>query len=139
MKPSAAVKPMVATSLALFPVDFGEVAEVPLEHGTFDGIVKLLDNVKSAHWSGIFSRSSGQYERREGSSETYLIEVTVTSVEKQLNCHIGTVLNAADSSVVQVKRNAKPALSRGTGKVSRELLLARRAREVGERRRVLHG
>jgi hypothetical protein len=71
--------------------------------------------------------------------DTYLKEVAVTSVEKKLDRHIGTVLNAAKSSIIQVKGNAKPALSRGTGEISRKLLLSRCSCEVIERRRVLHG
>jgi len=53
-KLSTPVTPVVATSFALFlPVELGEddveVVE-ELEQVMLDGMVKLLDKVKSAHW-----------------------------------------------------------------------------------------
>ena len=59
MKPSTPKKPVVATLLALLPLDEVEDAEgadelvvlleVALEHETFDGTVKLFDSVRSEH------------------------------------------------------------------------------------------
>ena len=59
MKPSTPRKPVVATLLALLPLDEVEDAdgadellvEVALEHEMFDGIVKLLDSVRSEHYA----------------------------------------------------------------------------------------
>jgi hypothetical protein len=52
----------------------------------------------------------------------YLVEVAIASIVNELERHVGTVRNAADSSVGQVERNAKPAAPSGAGKVSDQLL-----------------
>lgn len=54
-KPSAPAKPDVEIPLAPFflpvAVELADVAvEVALEQETLDGIVKLFDSVRSAHW-----------------------------------------------------------------------------------------
>jgi hypothetical protein len=95
-----------------------------LEQETLDGMVKLFDSVKSAHLSRMFGQITYNLSDGKVLPDTYLIEVAVTSVVQELNRHIGTVLNAANSSIIQGKGNAKPALSRGTGEVSRKLLLS---------------
>jgi len=55
-KPSAPAKPDVEIPLAPFlpvEVEVAEVAvEVALEQETSDGIVKVLESVRSAHWVG---------------------------------------------------------------------------------------
>jgi len=54
--------------------------------------------------------------------KTYLVKVAITSIVKELKRHVGTVRNAANSSVGQVERNAKTAAPSGAGKVSNQLL-----------------
>jgi hypothetical protein len=57
MKPRTPRKPVLATLLALLPLDEVEVdggadellVVVTLAHETFDGIVKLFDSVRSEH------------------------------------------------------------------------------------------
>jgi hypothetical protein len=132
IKPSTPAKPEVVTSLALFPFVL-----VALEHEILDEMVKLFDSVKSAHWSRIFSQAVYGVSDGKVCPITDLIEAAVTSVVNQLNCHISTVLDTTNSGIIQVERNAKPALSRGTGEISRELLLSRRG-EVIKRCWILH-
>lgn len=56
MKPSTPNRPVVSTLLPLLPLEVEVeegadvlLVEVALEHETFDGIVKLLDSVRSEH------------------------------------------------------------------------------------------
>lgn len=65
----------------------------------------------------------------------YLVEATVTSIIDDLNCHVGTIRNAANPGVGQVERNAKVAGSRAGGKVSDQR--SSRIGEVIERSRIL--
>ena len=71
--------------------------------------------------------------------KTYLVEIAIASIVNELERHVGTVRNAADSSVGQVERNAKPAAPSGAGKVSDQLLPSGWVSEVVERRWILHG
>jgi len=149
MKPRAPKKPVVTTSVALLPVEVADGAleeepevlagddellvEVPLEHETFDGIVKLFDNVRSAHYA-----EDDQHAESQSNLGTYLEEATITTVENHLNGDVGTVLNATNVCIAEVERDTKLALPRSSGKVSRELLSRGRV-EISERRWVLRG
>jgi hypothetical protein len=130
-KPRAPAKPDVEIPLAPFlpvevevEVEVAEVAvELELEQETLDGIVKVLDSVRSAHWVGKQKFISGTKDR-ENSSKANLVKTAITSIENKLNRHVSTIRNAADPSAGQVERNAKAAGSGGTGKVSSQLLLS---------------
>jgi hypothetical protein len=61
----------------------------------------------------------------ESSSKTNLVKAAITSIVDQLNRHVSTVCNAANSSVGQVEGNAIVASRRRRGKVSDNLLLSR--------------
>lgn len=72
------------------------------------------------------------------SSETYLIEGAIASVENILNGDVGTILNATNARIAEVERDAKPAFARKAGKVSHDLLSSRGIGEIVKGRRVLH-
>lgn len=59
-----------------------------------------------------------------GLGKTCLIEIAIASIVKELNCHVGTIINAANSSVGQVEGNTKATGPIGAGKVSGQLLPA---------------
>jgi hypothetical protein len=115
-KPSAPTKPDVEISSAPF------VLVEELEQDTLDGIVKFCDSVRSAHW--IENNKFSGTKLGNDSSKTNLVKEAITSIENPLECHVSTVGNAADSSLGQVKWNAKAAGSSATGIVSGELLLS---------------
>jgi hypothetical protein len=104
-------------------VAVAEVAVVEeLEQVTLDGIVKLFDSVRSAHW--VENNKFSGTKLGEDSVKANLVKVAITSIVNKLDCHVSTVGNAADSGVGQVEWNAKVAGSSGTGIVSGELLLS---------------
>ena len=71
-------------------------------------------------------------------SETYLIEGTIASVENILKGDVGAILDTTNVCIVEVERDAKPAFARSTGKVPHDLLSSRRIGEIVKGRRVLY-
>ena len=140
MKPKIPMKSVLATLLALLPLDEVELDEgadeVPvmavLVLETFDEIVKLFDSVKSEHY-----RRWSIYQVTRG-CQTYLIECTIASIENVLKGNIGAVLNTTNACVIEVKRDAKAAFARTAGKVPHNLLSSYGVGEIVKRCWVLH-
>ena len=124
---------MAAFATALLPVEEGvEPDEVPELEGdvavaasevetgvatesvaflqlTLDGMVALSERVRSAHWGETFVRTL--IERKDAFS--YLVELTVATVEDELERDVGTVLDTADVGGREVDVDAERALTSG--------------------------
>ena len=80
---------------------------VLLTHEMFEGIVKLLLNVRSAHWTTKKTKPfvSGWHDRRRLRS-TYLVQLSITAIVYSLYCDILSASETADRRR-QVDRQAE--------------------------------
>ena len=107
-----------------------------LEQLTFDGIVALLNKVKSAHCRQTCQQITLSLSK---SRKTNLEKSTVTSIELNLDCHVRAICDTRDVQVLDVNRKASSALAaRGEERNGSGECLARRCRvEFREVLRVL--